>query len=118
MYIVSLISDDQKMQSFISDTLNDIFKTQNSFENTVFILPSQRAGVFVKKALQEKMVSGFLPEILNIEQFIEQVSEVQKIDTVQLLFHFTPFIKTLNHSPNHLTRFLLGHLRYCKILMK
>jgi len=105
LYIVSLISDDQKMQSFISDTLSDIFKTQNSFENTVFILPSQRAGVFVKKALQEKMSSGFLPEILNIEQFIEQVSEIHKIDTVQLLFHFYTVYKKIESKPESFDSF-------------
>lgn len=95
MYIVSLISDNQKMQSFISDTLNDILKTQASFEKTVFILPSQRAGIFVKKALQEKMTSGFLPQILNIEDFIEQVSGIHKVDTVQLLFHFYTIYKSI-----------------------
>ena len=76
------------MQSFISETLDDILKTTKTFENVVFVLPSQRAGVFVKHRLKDKISSGFLPKIINIEQFIEQVSGIKKIDAVQLLFHF------------------------------
>ena len=38
------------MQSFISETLDSILKTTKSFENAVFILPSQRAKVFLKPA--------------------------------------------------------------------
>jgi len=76
------------MQSFISETVQDILKTTKTFENAVFVLPSQRAGVFVKQTLKDNISSGFLPEIINIEQFITQISGIQKADAVQLLFHF------------------------------
>lgn len=76
------------MQSFISETLDDILKSQETFENSIFILPSQRAGVFLKKAIQDKISSGFLPEILNIETFISRVSHINKVEAVPLLFHF------------------------------
>ena len=76
------------MQSFISETLDDILQTTKSFENVVFVLPSQRAKVFVKQAFKDKISVGFLPEMLNIEQFIQRVSGVQKVDNIQLLFHF------------------------------
>ena len=82
------------MESFISETLSNILKTTQSFENAVFILPSQRAGVFVKQHLKNKITTGFLPEIINIEQFVEQVSGIKKIDSVQLLFHFYTIYKT------------------------
>ncbi|MGB0880450.1 MAG: PD-(D/E)XK nuclease family protein [Polaribacter sp.] len=76
------------MQSFISETLDDILKTTKTFENVVFVLPSQRARIFIKHRLKDKISSGFLPEIITIEEFIEEVSEIKKIDTIQLLFHF------------------------------
>ena len=76
------------MQTFISETLKSIIDHQNSFENTIIILPSQRAGVFLKHELKKEISVGFLPRILNIEEFIEEVTEFKKIDTVQLLFHF------------------------------
>ena len=93
-------SKKKQMESFISETLDDILKTTKSFENVVFILPSQRAGVFVKKKLTDKISAGFLPEILNIEQFIEGVSKVKKADSIQLLFHFYTIYKEQQPHPD------------------
>jgi len=81
------------MQSFISETLDDILQTTKTFENVVFILPSQRAGVFVKQTLKNKISAGFLPEINTIEHFIEQVSGIKKADAVQLIFLFYSIYK-------------------------
>ena len=83
------------MQSFISETLNDILKTTTAFEDVVLILPSQRAKVFVKQTLKDKISVGFLPEILNIEQFINRVSGIEKADNIQLLFHFYTIYKSI-----------------------
>lgn len=47
------------MQTFISETIDDILKKQSSFEDCVFILPSQRAGVFIKDTFKKKIVTGF-----------------------------------------------------------
>lgn len=88
------------MQSFISETLDDILKTTSSFENVVFVLPSQRAGVFVKQSLKDKISTGFLPQILNIEQFVSEISEIKKTDAVQLLFHFYAIYKELEPNPD------------------
>ena len=87
------------MQSFISQTLDHILKTTTSFENVVVILPSQRAKVFVKQTLKDKIKVGFLPEILNIEQFINQISGIKKVDSIQLLFHFYTIYKRLEKTP-------------------
>lgn len=86
------------MQSFISETLDVILKTQNVFTDTIFILPSQRAKVFVKQAFKDKITVGFLPEIVSIEEFIHQVSEVHQVDTIQLLFHFYTVYKDVENN--------------------
>ena len=83
------------MQTFISETLNDVLKNTSSLENAVIILPSQRAKVFVKQDLKDKISIGFLPEILSIEEFIQQVSEIYQIDNIQLLFEFYAIYKKL-----------------------
>ena len=93
------------MQTFISETLKSILNNQSSFENTVFILPSQRAGVFLKEELKELIFSGFLPKILNIEEFIEEVSEIKKIDNVQLLFHFYSVYKNIEENSEEFESF-------------
>jgi hypothetical protein len=93
------------MQSFISETLDDILLTTKSFEDVVFILPSQRAKVFVKQTFKDKMSVGFLPEMLNIEQFIQQISGVQKADSIQLLFHFYTIYKSIEKEPDSFDTF-------------
>ena len=87
------------MNSFISETLDAISQTTKTFENVVFILPSQRAGVFVKQDFKNKILAGFLPRIVNIGDFVEEISEIKKADSVQLLFHFYTIInKKLKYS--------------------
>tara|TARA_B110000046_G_scaffold185997_1_gene231173 strand:+ start:12979 stop:15723 length:2745 start_codon:yes stop_codon:yes gene_type:complete len=93
------------MQSFISETLDDILKTTKSFENVVFVLPSQRAKVFVKQTFKDKISVGFLPEMLNIEEFIQEVSGVQKADNIQLLFHFYTIYKSVEKNPDSFDTF-------------
>ena len=93
------------MQTFISDTISTILNQQNTLENTVLIVPSQRAGVFVKEELKRQMDVGFLPTILNIEQFIEDITKIQKIDTVQLLFHFYTVYKIIEKDAEDFDQF-------------
>ena len=88
------------MQSFISETLDSILKTTKSFEDVIFILPSQRAKVFLKQTLKDKISIGFLPQTLNIEQFVQQVSGIEKADSIQLLFHFYTIYKNLEKNPD------------------
>ena len=93
------------MQSFISETLDAILKTTKSFEDVVFILPSQRAKVFLKQTLKDKISVGFLPETLNIEQFVQQVSGIEKADNIPLLFHFYTIYKDLEKDPDSFDTF-------------
>ncbi|MGB1041898.1 MAG: PD-(D/E)XK nuclease family protein [Tenacibaculum sp.] len=93
------------MQSFISETLDTILKTTKTFENVVFILPSQRAGVFVKEAFKDKIAAGFLPRVINIGDLVEEISEIKKADAVQLLFHFYTIYKEIEQEPDSFDTF-------------
>ena len=93
------------MQSFISETLDTISKTTKTFENVVFILPSQRAGVFVKEEFKNKILAGFLPRVINIGDFVEEISEIKKADSVQLLFHFYTTYKEIEKDPDTFDKF-------------
>ncbi|UAM97401.1 PD-(D/E)XK nuclease family protein [Polaribacter litorisediminis] len=93
------------MHSFISETIDDILKTINSFEDAVFILPSQRAKIFAKQTFKDKISVGFLPEMLNIEQFIQRVSGIHKSDSIQLLFHFYTIYKRVEKNPDSFDTF-------------
>ncbi len=93
------------MKTFIQETIEDILKTTNSFENVTFILPSNRAGVFVKQAFKESQITGFLPEIINIEEFTQKVSGIRKIDSIQLLFYFYKIYKEQEVNPDSFDAF-------------
>mgnify|MGYP003917889459 FL=1 len=99
MYIV-IRKSKQYMQTFISETLDDILKSNSTFDNCVFIVPSQRAGVFIKNSFKNKISQGFLPEIFTIERFTEKISEIKKGDTIQLLFHFYKIYCELEENPD------------------
>jgi len=88
------------MPTFISETLDDILSSQSSFEDCVFVLPSQRAGVFVKNELKQKLHQGFLPEIVTIESFTQKIAEIQQGDTIQLLFHFYKVYCEIEEHPD------------------
>lgn len=88
------------MQTFISETLDDILKSQATFEDCIFVLPSQRAGLFVKNELKNKLIQGFLPEIFTIENFTESISGMSNGDTIQLLFHFYKVYCEIEENPS------------------
>lgn len=88
------------MQTFISETLDDILSTQSSLKDCVLILPSQRAGVFVKNELRKKITHGFLPEIFTIEKFVEKISQIKSGDTIQLLFDFYKIYCEVENDPD------------------
>lgn len=93
------------MQTFISDTLDDILLSQQSFENSVFVVPSQRASVFIRNEFKRKLGKGFLPEIITIQQLTERISKIQNVDSIQLLFHFYRVYKEIEESPNSFDEF-------------
>ncbi len=82
------------MDSFISKVVKDVISKNTTIKNCVFVLPSQRACVFLKKELVDNTVSStFLPKIISIENYIQELAEVNLIDTTQLLFEFYSIYK-------------------------
>lgn len=77
------------MPSFISDVLHDLSDQQVDISQLKFILPSKRAGVFLKQEIAQHINKTiFLPEILSIEEFVEELSQLYKISNTELLFEF------------------------------
>ena len=61
----------------------------NSMDNLVIVLPNKRAKVFLLENLKKYYRNSvFAPEIINIEDFIQQVSKIRGIDSIELLFKF------------------------------
>jgi ATP-dependent helicase/nuclease subunit B len=62
-------------------------KFPDNMENVAIVLPSKRAVVFFKHYLSKKIDKPiFLPDFYSIEEFIENLSELQVLDNISLQF--------------------------------
>ena len=83
------------MQSFLNDIAKTIVESKRELDHIKIIVPSIRAVKFLKEALKKEIKAATLaPEILSIEGFISELSGVQKISNIDLLFEFYTVYKT------------------------
>ncbi len=75
------------MQSFLQEIVKQISNEQVSLENTVFVLPSKRAGTFLRNSIA-KFTSKtiFSPDIFSIEGFVENISGLTYASNTEQLF--------------------------------
>lgn len=77
------------MTNFIFDVLTDLKKKGYSLSNLTFILPSKRAGIFLKQEISKVSTTTiFAPNILSIEEFVEELSKLKSVTNTELLFEF------------------------------
>ncbi len=115
------------MTSFISQILKELLAQGNNVSDLIFVLPSKRAGAYLRKELAlmvDKPI--FSPEVISIEEFSEKVSQLETIDSVHTLFelyavykevtpkeeledfeNFSNWAQTLMHDFNEIDRYLI-----------
>ena len=77
------------MTSFIQEVLEDIKSKEVDVSKLVFILPSKRAGTVLKNQLSKHSNKTlFAPDILSIEEFVEELSNLKTQSNIELLFGF------------------------------
>ncbi|MFD2551431.1 PD-(D/E)XK nuclease family protein [Bizionia sediminis] len=77
------------MTTFIQEVLQDLAKQNITLADSIIVLPSKRAGVFLKHQLAQSLKQPiFSPTILSIEEFVEELSQLQAISNTELLFEF------------------------------
>jgi len=75
------------MHSFLEEVVGEVVSKYDSYEDLVFVLPSKRAGTFLKKAFAERANSTFFsPEINSIESFVEKIANLTYATGTQQLF--------------------------------
>ena len=75
--------------TFLEDVLNDLKQKDLDFSEVIFILPSRRAGVFLRHYLPNYIEkTTFAPEIISIEDFVQNLSGLRQLNNVELLFQF------------------------------
>lgn len=77
------------MTTFIFDVLNDLQNNNKNLSELTFVLPSKRAGLFLKHQLHKVCQKTiFAPEIISIEEFVEELSGLKTVSNTELLFEF------------------------------
>lgn len=77
------------MKSFIFDVLESLKDKGEDLSTLYFILPSKRAGVFLRQELSAVVKKTiFSPTIISIEEFVEELAELTTINNTELLFEF------------------------------
>lgn len=74
-------------------------------KDVTIVLPSRRAGVFVREACTDQISVGFLPLIQSIEEFVSEVSQCEKIETIELLFYFFEVYQKTTRNPQSFDQF-------------
>ena len=75
------------MQSFLEEVVAEISGKYPSLENLVFVLPSKRAGTFVRNSLAKTTRKTlFAPEIYSIEDFVGHISGIGYATHTEQLF--------------------------------
>jgi RecB family exonuclease len=75
------------MKTFLEETIVAIKEEHSNIAALTLILPSKRAGGFLKNYLRQTAdKTSFAPTIISIEEFIEELSDLKIIDTTELLF--------------------------------
>lgn len=84
------------MKSFLSHVVSYILKNNTNISNLTLVLPSKRAGVFLKHELSQQIQkTSFAPEILSIEELVEEISGYTSVSNTELLFEFYTVYKEL-----------------------
>ena len=87
------------MISFIKSVLIDLQSKHLKLEDLSFILPSKRAGVFLKHHISTLIDQPiFSPQILSSEEFVEELSGLQKLPNTDLLFKLYETYKELTND--------------------
>ena len=77
-----------------SEQLNDI----------IVVLPNKRAKIFLIEALKKAVTNNIIaPEIISIEDFIQDISGIRSIDSIELLFEFYDVYLSITEKKNQQT---------------
>ena len=77
------------MTGFIYDVLKDLDLASRDTSKLTLILPNKRAGLFLKRDWSSiSKATGFLPDIISIEHFIEELSQLRLLSNTELIFEF------------------------------
>lgn len=90
------------MQNFLEEIIKQICAKHSSLENFVFVLPSRRAGTFLRKSIAEITTKTFFsPLIISIEEFVEDISGLTYATNTEQLFElYYTYLELTKDNPD------------------
>ncbi|MES2545229.1 MAG: PD-(D/E)XK nuclease family protein [Bacteroidota bacterium] len=85
------------------DKIAEVLATDyaEKFSSTTIVLPNKRAKIFLMEALKKQVKNNVLaPEIISIEDFIQDISNIRSIDSIELLFEFYEVYLSVTNKEN------------------
>jgi hypothetical protein len=73
----------------------------NELSDTIVVLPNKRAKIFLIEALKKQVDGNILsPEIISIEDFIQDIAGIRTVDPIELLFEFYDVYLSVTEKAN------------------
>lgn len=89
------------LDSIASVLINDY---SDKLSDTIVVLPNKRAKVFLVEALKNKVSTNiFSPEIISIEEFVQEIAGIRSVDPIELLFEFYEVYLSITDKANQQT---------------
>jgi len=84
------------MLTFLEETLHQIKQNHTDVSSLIFILPNKRAVGYLEYYLKNNTSKPtFSPKIISIDEFVEELSDINIIDPIELLFKsYTIYLKS------------------------
>ncbi|UWX54835.1 hypothetical protein NYZ99_19080 [Maribacter litopenaei] len=75
------------MVSFLDEVIDELCSQEVKLAECIYILPSKRAGTFLKKIISKKLGKTILsPDVYSIEEFVEKIADLSYATQTQQLF--------------------------------
>ncbi|WP_294200311.1 PD-(D/E)XK nuclease family protein [uncultured Chryseobacterium sp.] len=85
---------------FLNKVIHELLEQNADLSEFNIVLPGKRPVVFIRRILEDRKYSGFLPTFFTIEELINKIADLQEIQGIALwLFAFDVY-KGLNLIPN------------------
>ena len=76
-------------------------KYSDKLTHTIVVLPNKRAKIFLLEALKNQVSTNiFAPDIISIEEFIQDIAGIRTIDPIELLFEFYEVYLSITEKAN------------------
>lgn len=94
------------MAKFIEQVVDHLLTIQTDFRKITLVLPGNRPQLFLKKSFREKCQNSILPEMISIDDWVRNISDLQSISQIQLWFESYKAYKQSTENPESFDEFL------------